>query len=165
MHLHSDEEVLRIIKRHKTPYVLKVLMILSIAMPLYFILILIQRAAGTNWIILGFAVISFFLGVIIALVSLDYLLDKLVITNKRIVWVNWKSLFKREEHEVELSDVQDIEIRERGIISKIPYFNYGLLVVETAASKTAITFQDCPNPEQINHFLIAQTQKVKTPTP
>lgn len=153
--------VLHTIKRHKTPYVLKLVKIFLVALPIYIILFLIgqQKEVETWFIVLFFALVSFFLGIIIAAISFDYLMDKLIITNFRVVWVNWKSIFKREEHEAELLDIQDIETREKGILSKMKIFNYGFLEIETASAKTCVSFHDCPNPDSVKHFILGQMQK------
>ena len=116
---------------------------------------MIGRETNSQWALIIFAVVSFFIGVIIALISFDYILDKLIITNYRIIWVDWQSIFKREEHEAELIDIQDIETLEKGILSKVKFFDYGLLGIETAASKSCIIFKDCPNPEEVKTFILS----------
>lgn len=124
-------------------------------------MILLIDETGASWFLILLAVISFFLGIVIAIVSLEYLLDKLVITNKRVIWIDWHSLFKREEHEAELFDIQDIQTRETGILSKLRIFDYGLVEVETASSKTCIIFIDCPDPEGTKNFILSQLEKQK----
>lgn len=165
MHLRHAEEIIRIIKRHKTPYVFKLLKIFLIIIPLYILLFSLRDQLNIEWMLILFSVLSFFLGIILGLVSLDYLLDKIIITNKRIVWVNWLSLFKKEEHEAELIDVHDVGIRERGILSKLSLFNYGMLDIKTYASKTIISFGDCPHPESVGHFIIVQAEKARGAIP
>lgn len=167
MHLRHEESVIRVIRRHRTPYLLRMLGIFILCFPIYFLLSLLYSIIGLAWLIGVYAVLSFFVGIIIGIISLDYLLDKLILTSRRLISVNWKSLFYREEHETELLDIQDVATKERGILSKFPWFNFGTLIIETAASKTAITFPDCPNPEEIEHFIVVQTEKLRkaTPTP
>ncbi len=159
MHLRHGEVILRTCKRHSTPYVLQLVKITIVAVPLYIILFFIGKAAEGEWVLWLFAGLSFCLGVVIALLSFDYLLDKLVITNKRVVWINWKSPVKRDEHEAELLDIQDINTREKGVLSKVRMFDYGLLEIETAGSKTCIIFNDCPDPEAIKTFILTQMEK------
>ena len=141
MRLRHGEEVLKTIKRHPTPFIFKMLKIGLVALPLYFILYLIGRETEGEIGLILFAVLSFALGIIIVLIVFDYVLDRLIITNKRVVWINWKSLIRREEHEAELLDIQDIETREKGILSKLKMFDYGFFEIETAASKTCILCQ------------------------
>ena len=85
--------------------------------------------------------------------------DRLLITNKRTIWINSKSKFKKEEHEVEFIDIQDIETREKGLLSKLKIFNYGFFEIETASSKTCVTFQDCPDPDGVKHFILGEMER------
>lgn len=159
MQLRHGEAILRTVKRHPTPFVFRVLKIALIALPFYVILFFVARKVEGEWILFLFAAVSFFIGIIIAINCLDYLLDRLIITNKRLIWINWKSLFKREVHEAELIDIQDIESREKGVLSKLKIFDYGFIEIETAASKTCIMFQDCPDPDGLKHFILGQMEK------
>lgn len=162
MHLREGEVVEKTIRRHPTPYFFKLTKIMLLSAPLYVLLFYLAHAVSGEWILYVFALVSFFVGIIIALVSIDYLLDKLIVTNKRIIWINWKSLFNKEEHETELLDIVDIETKGKGVLSKLRIFNYGLLSIETAATKTFVDFQDCPNPEGLNHFIIERIARRKS---
>lgn len=162
MHLRQGEIILKTFRRHPTPYIFKLIGIGILAAPLYFTLYIIWvQTDSAEWGLIGFAVISFFLGLIIAILSLDYLLDKLIITNKRMVMIDWRSIFNRLEHDAELLDIQDIDIREKGILAKFKMFNYGYIEIETAASKVCLQYDDCPNPEYVKHFVIAQIEKLQ----
>ncbi|MBI2638660.1 hypothetical protein HYW83_03660 [Candidatus Peregrinibacteria bacterium] len=159
MHLRHGEEILRTHKRHRTPFILQFVKLLIVSAILYGLMFFIGKAVEGDWIFWGYAVVSFFLGIAITLVAFDYLLDRLVITNKRVVWINWKSPVKREEHEAELLDIQDIKTHEKGILSKLRLFDYGLLEIETAGSKTCIIFTECPDPENVKTFILNQMEK------
>lgn len=156
MHLRHGESILRIVRRHPTPYVIKLLFIALLGVPfVLFLAFLARQISGRAiWYVLLFLLV--FAGLILAILSLDYFLDKLIITNKRIIWVNWIHLFHRNEHEVEFRDIQEISIQQRGILAKIPFFNFGYLNIETAASAVSIQFPDCPDPSDVKHFLILQ---------
>lgn len=148
-------------KRHKTPFVFKMLKILAVASPIYIILLFMARDIDAEWVLLVFAAVSFFVGIVIAIVSIEYLFDQLIITNKRIVHINWHSVFRKEEHAAELEDVQDVQINVKGLLSKIGFFNYGMIEVETASTKTCITFHDCPNPEAVKNLIFRQLMHIK----
>lgn len=154
------EVVVKVLKRHMTPYVFALVKIAIVAIPVYVVIFLIGQESDvtTGAILWMFGIASCFLLVILAVISVDYLMDRLIITNKRVVWINWKSIWHREEHEAEYVDIQDIETREKGILSKLKIFDYGLLEIETASTKTCITFQDCPNPEGLKHFMLNQME-------
>ena len=88
-----------------------------------------------------------------AYVSLVYWLDKLVITNERIIYIDWIFLTLRKESEAFLDDIEDIQTQEKGFISKFRIFDYGRFKLETAASSVCIDFIEAPNPEGIRKFV------------
>lgn len=159
MQLQEGEAVLRTVNRHLTPYWLHLAGIGVVAIPLYLLIFWMYSETESSWPLWLLGMFSILLGIIVAIFSLDYLLDKLIITNRRVVWINWKSIFRRAEHEAEFLDIQDIDIVEKGVLAKLNIFDYGFLEVETAASKTCIAFQDCPNPEEVKNFILLQIEK------
>lgn len=161
MRLHQGEIIVRQIKRHPTPFVLRMVKIALVALPFYILIFYIGQAFSAEWALGLFAAVSFFIGVILMLICFDYIFDRLIITNKRVVWIDWRSPVKREEHEAELLDIQDIETREKGILSKLRMFDYGFLEIETASSKTCIHFFDCPDPESTKHFILGNIEKAR----
>lgn len=161
MHIRPGEEILSEIRRHKTPYFAKLSAVFILAFPVYFFLFKLYDQMSEEIFFGILAFISFFIGMIITIISMDYLLDRLIITDKRVVWVDWKSIFKRAQHETEFKDIQDIITHEKGILSKFKIFDYGLLEISTASSKICIIFNDCPNPEGVKHFVLTQYNKSK----
>jgi hypothetical protein len=90
---------------------------------------------------------------IIVYVALIYWLDKLIITNHRIIYIDWKYLTVRDESEALLNDIQDIQTEEKGILSTFAIFDYGLLRLDTASSYITIEFFQAPDPEGIRKFI------------
>jgi hypothetical protein len=159
MRLRDGEYIVRKIKRHYTPYIFKILKIAVVIIPVYVVFFMIGDQIGVEWLLVILAIVSFFTGIILAIVSIDYLMDKLMVTNKRVVWINWKSIFKKLEHEAELIDIQDIDTQEKGLLANLKFFDYGVIEVETAGSKTCIIFPDCPDPAGIKTFILNQMEK------
>lgn len=157
MHIRQGEVILKVVKRHLTPYVIRVFSISLISIPIFAILYLIGTIIDGEWIYYSYALTAFLTGVIVAVFSLDYLLDKLVITSKRVIWVNWKTIFSKFESEAELHDIQDIDTKDKGVLSRISFLNYGLLEIQTAAA-ICVIFKDCPNPNLIKHYLLEQIE-------
>lgn len=161
MHLRHGEVIRRRIHRHLTPYVFKLAFIAIIALPLYVMLFLLPDNLGGEWVFVAFALISLVTGMVVTIISMDYLMDKLIVTNKRVVWVNWKSIFTREEREAELLDILDIESCEKGILSKLHILDYGQLILETAAGRTCIQFNDCADPEGVKGFILEEIEAAR----
>lgn len=85
--------------------------------------------------------------------SMVYWLDKLIVTNQRVIYVNWTSLLNRDESEALLDDIQDIQTKEKGVISYFRIFDYGTFTLETASAKTTLSFDLAPDPEGIRQFI------------
>ena len=90
---------------------------------------------------------------ILAYHSLVYWMDRMIITNQRVVYINWKHITVRDEDETELNDIQDIHTKERGLLAAIDAFDYGVFKLQTASHTTAITFDDAPDPEGIRQYI------------
>jgi len=86
----------------------------------------------------------------------DYYLDVWIVTNKRIMDVEQKGLFKREISTLHLDKIQDITFKIRGLIPTL--LNYGDIYVRTASSTGDFTIPGVPNPPfvqaKINEALI-----------
>ena len=52
-----------------------------------------------------------------------------------------------------MHDIQDIETRETGVLSFLPFFDYGSFTLQTASAHTTIDFDNAPDPEGIKHFI------------
>lgn len=85
--------------------------------------------------------------------SLVYWLDRLVITDQRIVHVEWRNLAVRDEAEVRLRDIQDILTQEKGLLSYFKIFDYGTIRMDTASAYVALQFKNAPDPEGIRRFI------------
>lgn len=70
-----------------------------------------------------------------------------IVTNKHIVDVNYSSLLSRSVVEVKLADVQSQKASIKGIFRQL--FNFGDVVIETAAENQRIDFIDIPKPDLV----------------
>lgn len=102
--------------------------------------------ATSPQIILGSTVIWYLL--IIAFVIEKFLFwyfNVYILTNQHLVDVNFFSLLSRETTEVQLSDIQTITPSVKGIAGS--FFHFGDVLVETAAEKRVVLFDDVPRPD------------------
>lgn len=159
MHLHSDESITKVFHHHPFPYFLRMAEILLVSIPFFFVasffqevltpLVMFSIYFGIGVIFMGIIAYDFFL----------YFWDRITLTNKRLIYTNWINLFKRQESEVNIDDIQDIRTEEKGLLSRIPLFDYGTFRVETAASKEAVVFHEANNPEGIRNFIYQNNRK------
>lgn len=153
MELKQDEHIIRIYHHHPFPFIVQMVKVVGASIPFFFLLFLVSGALSSKYIIIAnFIIIGLFTLVIIYL-ALIYWLDKLIITNNRIVHIDWKLLSKRDEGEALLYDIQDIHTKEHGLFSALYLFDYGIIRLETASSKTTVLFTEAPDPEGIKAFL------------
>lgn len=153
MHLREGEQVLKIYRHHPTPFVGQIFVAILGALPFYLMLFLLQESfsASTFWTISIAIFIAFIL--VVTYMSLVYWLDKLVVTNQRIVFVDWKFLSVKDEAEAFFHEIQEIQTREKGFLAYFKAFDYGSIVIETASAHIDIEFPNAPDPEGIRRFI------------
>jgi len=159
LNLQDDEVVIKVFHHHPMTFVLRALNYFFVSLPFYFVAFIISTALN-SWqsVAIYLGIFAVFL-IITAYDLILFFLDKLVITNRRIIHVDWNSAFSRCEAEAELLDIQDITTKEMGIFAAFKMFDYGLFALETASTKTSIIFKDAPDPEGIKHFIYRLYQK------
>ena len=74
----------------------------------------------------------------------DYYLDLLVVTNKRVIDIDQKGLFRREVSILRLSEIQDVTTDINGIIAT--FFHFGNIHVQTAGQKREFTINHLNDP-------------------
>lgn len=78
---------------------------------------------------------------------LSWYFDVYIITDERIVDIEFNNLLNKKFSEAKLSMIQDITSRVTGVAQTM--FNYGTVYVQTAAEVPEISFELVPNPEKI----------------
>ncbi|RLT36845.1 MAG: hypothetical protein DWI57_14295 [Chloroflexi bacterium] len=106
-------------------------------------------------LVLGFVLLVLLAA--IAWITADWWNDTYELTNDRIIDIEKLPLFLAEERrEAQLSEIQDIRLNISSPLEMI--LNYGDIVVQTAATQGAFTFDQVPNPravkEEINRRVI-----------
>lgn len=155
MHLRESEQILKVFRHHPTPFAKNLLIIIFASLPFFMLVFFVSQSLKTSTVIwVNVIVISLFI-IVILHAALIFWLDRLVVTSQRVIYVNWATLFNRDEYEAELTDIQEISTKEKGIFSALYFFDYGVFRLETASTKTTILFDDAPDPEGIKHFIYA----------
>lgn len=154
MRLSEGEEVLKIYHHHPTPYVYRMLKIILATFPFLLLLFAFQESfpTTTSYIIAHLVVFLFF-SFVVTYVSLIYWLDKLVITNLRVINIDWQFLTIRKEAEVLLDDIEDIITQENGFLAFFKVLDYGTIRIDTASAHIILNFEDAPDPEGIRKFI------------
>lgn len=79
------------------------------------------------------------------------------ITNQKIAQVLYLTIFNRKISQLNIGDVQDVTVTQRGLFAHI--FNYGTLVIETAGEQQNYTFTYVPDPYQAAKTIIGLHEK------
>ncbi|OGJ41961.1 hypothetical protein A3B60_00320 [Candidatus Peregrinibacteria bacterium RIFCSPLOWO2_01_FULL_39_12] len=153
MNLREGEQILKIYHHHPTPFVIQLLALMLGIFPFFLILFWMQGLLSTFWYVMSHIIVFLVFVLVITYFSLVFWLDKLIVTNQRVVFINWRTLTFKDESEAFLNDIQDIQSYERGIFSYFWVFDYGRIIIETASSHTTILFSDAPDPEGIRQII------------
>lgn len=153
MDLREGEKVLKIYHHHPTPFVVDLLKIIAGSFPFFLMLYLFGPTMSTKVFVWSHIAVIILFILILIYQALVYWLDRLVITNQRVVHIDWKYLTIRDEYEAELNDVQDISTKEKGILSTFWVLDYGTFTLQTASHTSIIKFTEAPDPEGIRQFV------------
>ena len=88
-------------------------------------------------LILGFAFENF----------LRWYFNVFIVTNYRVVDIDFYSLMYKEVSDAELDKIEDVTYRTGGIVRS--FLNYGDIYIQTAAEKAEFDFQGAPKPGQV----------------
>ncbi len=153
MHLREGEKILKIYHHHLTPFIFQLIKALFITIPFLLLLYIFQSILSSKALIISFIVIFFMFILFCVYLALIYWLDKIIITNLRIIHIDWKYLTVKHESEVMIADIQDIQTKERGFWSHFKIFDYGSIKIDSPSSYVTIIFTQAPNPEEIRQFI------------
>lgn len=98
----------------------------------------------------GFALASF----------IGWFFNIYIVTNERIVDIDFYYLLYKKFAQAELAKIQDINYTSGGILAAI--FNFGTIVVETAGEAPNIEFASVPYPEKVVETIRELTEHEET---
>ncbi len=70
-----------------------------------------------------------------------------IVTNIHIINVSFSSILSRQITEIELGDIESVSSTVSGLLGSL--FNYGDLIIETAAKDKSIDFRKIPKPDLV----------------
>ncbi|MCA9392104.1 PH domain-containing protein [candidate division WWE3 bacterium] len=83
---------------------------------------------------------------------LKWYFNVLIVTDQRIIDINFTPPFSWRTAQAQLEEVQDVQHTQAGILGII--FNYGDVMVQTAGTKQNIAISKVPNPNRIHELII-----------
>ena len=82
---------------------------------------------------------------------LSWYFDVFIITTHRVVDIDFYNLLDKKFYEADLEMIQDVTSRISGLSQTI--FNYGNVLIQTAAEVNELEFEKIPNPEKVIKLL------------
>jgi hypothetical protein len=131
--------------------------LLILAVPAMF---LVAPALGSTLAILVLVVLA--LGLPLAGVAwavLEWRMDYLMVTNRRVIHVDKMPLVSERRREVPLGRVQDIRAATPNLMARL--LGYGVLSVQTAGTRGNLTFRPVAEPETIRETIMAQVEQAQ----
>lgn len=146
----DDELVVAVFHKYWISFVKPVAIFLPI-FGLSLVFLYYQGVLGTGFLVIGY---------ILFLFAMSYLLyyfvlwrwDVYILTNKRVINFDQKTLFHRVVSEAELANIQDTTYEIKGIWQTI--FNFGQVNILTASSGDNIIFKDVETPQAVQDLII-----------
>jgi uncharacterized membrane protein YdbT with pleckstrin-like domain len=161
--LNPDEKLIKVVRKHWLVFVLDhfYLVILAIA-PLVFSGMFLAIISGLPavsqlWDLKLLGVFIYFLWLLglwsaLAISLTNYYLDVWYVTDERLVDVDQKGLFLRNEATVRFSQIQDMTIETSGILGT--FFGFGTIMVQTAGESPEFQMKNVVNPEQLKEQML-----------
>lgn len=149
----DEEKVILFVRQHfivNMPWILiTVLLVIAptVIFPLLFRLLSVSVRLPTFYYVVGtlFWYLATFGFVLASFVG--WFFNIYIVTNERIVDIDFYYLLYKKFSQAELKKIQDIQYTSGGILAAI--FNYGNVVVETAGEFPNINFELVPYPEKV----------------
>lgn len=149
---HHQEEVLLLLRRHPVTQLkwIIVAILLFMAPALFSAVGLLDflpatyrfvAALGWNLLIIGFVLEAF----------LSWFYNVNIITDERIIDVDFTSLLFKNVSHAKLDNIEDVTATTSGTLGAI--FDYGTVLIQTAAAVTEFEFEDIPHPNRVTTFL------------
>lgn len=92
--------------------------------------------------------------------ALSWFFNVNIITDERIVDVDFRNLIYREITDTRIDKIQEVTHKVGGAFGVM--FNFGDVIIQTAGAEIAIEFEDVPNPARVQQILsAAQTEELQ----
>lgn len=148
----KEEEVLLLLRQHPFTQLSKVFLILIISLiPIVFPMAPFFEFLPEKF---GFA---FYIGWYMALTGiiletfLVWFFNVYIITDERIIDVDFSSVIHKNVSSAKLDNIEDITTTTRGLLASI--INYGNIKIQTAAEKQEFEFSAVPQPSKVTALL------------
>ncbi|KKU83599.1 hypothetical protein A2973_02590 [Candidatus Gottesmanbacteria bacterium RIFCSPLOWO2_01_FULL_49_10] len=161
----EDEEVVLFLRQHlivNVPWVLFSILFVLIP-PVFFPLVLrlvhFPFVIPAGYIVIG--TLFWYLATVgfILMNFLRWFFNIYIVTNERVVDIDFVQLLYKQFSEARLSKLQDISYSTGGILATL--FNYGTVNIETAGESPNLEFESVPSPERVVETISKLNQNIQ----
>lgn len=149
---HQDEDVVLMLRQHPVTQIKWILIAIGLAliplifssMPLLdFLPPIYLTAALTGWYLLvaGFSLEAF----------LSWFYNVYIITDERVIDVDFHSLIYKNISAAKIDNIEDVTERTGGPLRTV--FDYGTVIIQTAAAQVEFEFDNVPHPARVTKLL------------
>lgn len=89
----------------------------------------------------------------------NFCLDVWYITDRRILDIEQKNVFNRNEAVLEYEEIQDVTIDTRGLFQTL--LGFGAIIAQTAGKRREFIIKNASNPEEVRRMIVSQNDKIK----
>jgi len=166
-HPEKNEKIIILIRRHWFIILVKILFwALAALMPLLFFFLAqdLFAAIFTNEtmypiFVLFVSIYYLYMWLFTFTSFVDYYLDVWIVTNKKIINIEQKGLFRREVSEQKLFRIQDVTSELKGFFSTV--INYGTVYVQTAGTEQRFVFKQVARPQRVAGIIVKIVEQEK----
>ena len=90
----------------------------------------------------------------------NYYLDVWYVTSDKLVDIEQKGLFYRDEAVLRLENIQDVAVASKGIIQTL--LGFGNIRAQTSGERREFIMRNIANPEKVKDIIILEQNKVKS---
>ncbi len=108
----------------------------------------------------AFIIINYLLVLVITFEGfLNWYFNVNIVTNEKIIDVDFSSILLKNIDYAPLEDVQEVTPSVGGVLGMI--FNFGNIAVQTAGAQVDVDFKDIPNPDRVADIILDQKDKTE----
>lgn len=95
---------------------------------------------------------------ILAVATIIYRENRLIVTDRNITQVLQYGLFSRKVSQLNINNIEDVTAVQQGVLSTI--FRFGVLKIETAGEQVNFIFNYCPNADYYAKIILEAREKM-----
>lgn len=150
--LDSQEKIIMLLRRHiVTNLWWAVLTVLFIFVPLFLPVLPVISLLPANYI---FVLTLFWYALVAAFVFEQFIMwffSVNVVTDDRVIDVDFYGLLFKHVSVADLDKIEDVNYFQKGVMGS--FFNFGDVLIQTAAEITEFIFNEVPNPDRVTKII------------